>query len=216
MPEKAMIVIQEGEQENTEIAALFNPQSYQLSYRASYSEKKIAGLDGPISQYLAGESMTLEMTLFFDTYIPPSPGQAESGTDVSKQTGRLSGLLQIDVALHRPPIVKFKWGTFQFKGIVTSVKENYTMFLSDGTPVRARADISFQSVLNIGDAKRGTPLESPDRTKVRIMHEKEQLWHYAFKEYGDAEKWREIAAANGILNPLETEAGMMITLPAII
>lgn len=215
MVEKAIIEVLDGKRNPKKIEVMFNPESYNISYGASYSEKKIAGLDGPISQYISGESMTLDMTLYFDTYIPPAPGKAESGTSVAEKTKLLSNLLFIDSSLHRPPTVKFHWGNLKFKGIVTSVKENYTMFLSDGTPVRAKVDISFKSLLDVNKAKRQTPFESPDRTKIRTLHEKEQLWNYAWEEYGDAGKWREIAAANDIRNPLDITPGMKIRLPAL-
>lgn len=215
MPQKAVIKVLDGDANPEEIEVMFNPESYQLSYGASYSEKKIAGLDGPVSQYIAGESMTLDMTLFFDTYVPPTPDEAESGSNVAEKTAQLSKLVCIDGTLHRPPKVSFEWGTLQFNGVVVSVKETYTMFLSDGTPVRAKADISFRSLLDADQAKRQAPFESPDRTKVRVIHEKEQLWNYAWQEYGDPEKWRAIAAENKIMNPLEIEAGMEIRLPAL-
>lgn len=214
MPEKAVIEVLDGENAQ-EIKVMFNPESYNLSYGASYSEKKILGLDGPVSQYVSGESMTLDMMLYFDTYIPKTLLEPESGTNVAKKTKLLSNLVTIDGSLHRPPTVKFRWGTLQFKGIVTSVKENYTMFLSNGTPVRAKVDISFKSLLDVDNSKRQAPFESPDRTKMRVLHEKEQLWNYAWQEYGDAEQWREIAKANGIMNPLDIEPGMKIKLPAL-
>lgn len=214
MPEKAVIEVLDGENVQ-EIKVMFNPESYNLSYGASYSEKKILGLDGPVSQYVSGESMTLDMTLYFDTYIPKTLLEPESGTNVAKKTKLLSSLVTIDGSLHRPPTVKFRWGTLQFKGIVTSVKENYTMFLSNGTPVRAKVDISFKSLLDVDNSKRQAPFESPDRTKMRVLHEKEQLWNYAWQEYGDVEQWREIAKANGIMNPLDIEPGMKIKLPAL-
>ncbi len=215
MPQKAVIEVLEGNPSQTEIEVMFNPETYQLSYAASYSEKKIAGLDGPVSQFISGERMTLDMTLYFDTYVPATPDEAESGTSVAKKTKLLSELLLIDGSLHRPPVVKFKWGTLQFKGVVASVKESYTMFLSDGTPVRAKADVSFQSILDVDAAKRQAPFESPDRTKIRTVHESEQLWNYAWQEYGDVSKWREIADANHIRNPLELEPGTKIRLPAL-
>lgn len=215
MPQKAVIEVLEGDPAEKEIEVIFNPESYQLSYGAAYGEKKIAGLNGPISQFISGERMTLDMTLYFDTYVPATPAEAEGGTSVAEKTKLLSGLLLIDGTLHRPPIVKFKWGTLQFKGVVTSVKESYTMFLSDGTPVRAKADISFQSVPDMDTAKRQAPFESPDRTKIRVVHEREQLWNYAWQEYKDVSKWREIADANQIRNPLELEPGTEIRLPAL-
>lgn len=211
--EKAYIEIQNNSK--TKITVHFNPESYNLSYGASYSEKKIPGLNGPITQFVSGESTTLDMTLYFDTYVPATINAVESGTSVTKDTSSLSNLLVIDGTLHQPPAVKFCWGKLQFYGYVQSLKETYTMFLSDGTPVRAKVDISFKSLLNPSDNKRVSPFESPDRTKVRILHEKEQLWHYAWTEYGDVERWREIAAANNISNPLMLKPGTAIRLPAL-
>ena len=215
MTEKAVIKILDGENSDTEIEVMINPESYQLSYGASYSEKKIAGLSGPVSQYISGESMTLDMTLFFDTYQPPTPLEPEGGTSVAAKTKPIRELTFPDGTLHRPPTVAFCWGTLHFKGVVTSVKENYTMFLADGTPVRAKTDLTFHSVSDPDAVKRQTPFESPDRTKIRVIHENEQLWHYAYLEYQDAAKWREIARANGILNPLSPAVGMQIRLPAL-
>lgn len=134
---------------------------------------------------------------------------------MTEETEKLTQLLKIDGELHSPPAVKFCWGTLRFYGYVASVRANYTMFLSDGTPVRAKADVVLKSLLNPDDGKRMSPFESPDRTKVRVLREKEQLWQYAWEEYGDAERWREIAAANGIADPLDVEAGMAIRLPAL-
>lgn len=215
MAEKAVIEILDGNSNPKRIEVMFNPASYNLSYGASYAEKRIAGLNGPISQYICGESMTLDMTLYFDTYVPPTATKQEGGTSVAEKTKQLLSLVSIDGSLHRPPTVKFRWGSLQFKGIVTNVKEAYTMFLSDGTPVRAHADITFKSLQDADMAKRQAPFESPDRTKTRVLHEKEQLWNYAWQEYGDPRKWRVIAEANHIMNPLEIKAGTKITLPAL-
>lgn len=215
MTEKAVIKIMDGKRKEQEIKVMFNPESYRLSEGASYSEKRILGLDGPVSQFVAGERTTLDMTLFFDTYEPQTPDKPEGGSSVAEKTKKISQLLQIDGELHRPPTVKFCWGKLQFYGYLANVRANYTMFLSDGTPVRAKLDVSFQSLLNPDDSKRLSPFESPDRTKARLLHEKEQLWQCAWEEYGDAERWREIAAENDIANPLWIEAGMLIRLPAL-
>ncbi|MBD5469529.1 MAG: hypothetical protein HDR21_15495 [Lachnospiraceae bacterium] len=211
MTEKAVIEVEGGEK----IEVMFNPESYQLSQSASYSEKKIPGLDGPVSQFIAGETMTLDMTLYFDTYAPPTAEAGESGSSVAAKVGELTKLLKIDGSLHRPPSVSFCWGKLKFHGCVTCVKASYTMFLADGTPVRAKADVSFRSLLSADESRRQSPFESPDRTKVRVLHEDEQLWHYAWQEYGDVERWREIAIQNGITNPLDAEPGMTLTLPAL-
>jgi nucleoid-associated protein YgaU len=89
------------------------------------------------------------------------------------------------------------------------------MFLSDGKPVRAKLEVTFKSLFDIKSAQRKSPFESPDRTKYRTIHEGEQLWNFANREYGSPEMWRVIAKENGIMNPLDIYPGQVIKLPAL-
>lgn len=209
-----------------EIPVLFNPAEYQLKDSVQYAEKTIPGQAGPITQFIAGAASQLHMTLFFDTY-ETSPNRAGNDlaakmsqkevkpTDVSKLTSQIVNLMQIEGSLHRPPLVEFIWGAMHFKGIVKAVDSTYTMFLEDGMPVRARLEVTFQSVTDPTESKKKTPFESPDRTKYRVIEQGMQLWHIAYEEYGDAELWRVIAKENGIINPREITVGQRLRLPAL-
>ena len=127
---KAKLVI-EKEMGSDTIDVLFNPSEYQLTDGASYSEKKVPGLDGPIIQYISGEATELSVSLFLDTYVPktssllgdalsvvpvsiPGVGSSTESTDVSKITKKIAAATSIDGSLHRPPTVKFKWGSLNF------------------------------------------------------------------------------------------------------
>ena len=210
---KAKLIV-EGKKKAIEVE--FNPAEYNLSSGIQYSEKSIPGLDGPIGQYIAGNSTTLNVTLIFNTYNPPTLNNpTESGKDVMGYTKQIVDLTLIDGKLHRVPKVTFSWGSIQFTGIVTDVKENYTMFLADGKPVRAKVDVTFKSVYDIKNDKRISPLESPDRTKVKTIVQGDSLWSIAAKEYDDPEKWKVIAKENGILNPLDIYPGQTLKLPPL-
>lgn len=210
---KAKLIV-EGKQKAIQVE--FNPAEYNLSSGIQYSEKNIPGLDGPIGQYIAGNSTTLNVTFMFNTYNPPTMDHPkESGKDVTGYTKQIANLTRIDGKLHRVPKVTFSWGSIQFTGIVTDVKENYTMFLADGKPVRAKVDVTFKSVYDVKSGKRVSPLESPDRTKVKIIMQGDSLWSIAAKEYQDPEKWRVIAKENGILNPLDIYPGQTLKLPPL-
>lgn len=210
---KAKLIV-EGKAKAIEVE--FNPAEYNLSNGIQYSEKSIPGLDGPIGQYIAGNSTTLNVTLMFNTYNPPTlENPTEGGKDVTGYTKQIADLTLIDGKLHRVPKVTFSWGSIQFTGIVTEVKENYTMFLADGKPVRAKVDVTFKSVYNVKNDKRVSPLESPDRTKVKTVMQGDSLWSIAAKEYEDPEKWKVIAKENGILNPLDIYPGQILKLPPL-
>lgn len=195
----------------------FNPSEYSISEGATYADKSIPGLDGPLTQFVAGTASTLSLTLICDTYKPPEALTLfkEGGTDVSIETKKIVGLVSLKGDLHRPPTVTFSWGSLSFKGVITDVRQNYTMFLADGKPVRAKLDITFKSIFDINKQKRKSPFESPDRTKYRTIHEGEQLWNFAYQEYASPEMWRVIAKENGIMNPLDIHPGQIIKLPAL-
>ena len=208
--ERAILVPEGG---NQEIKVQFNPAEYNLSRSTSYAEKKILGMDDPFTQYIAGESETLKITLMFDTYIPPGENQAEeSGTDVRIQTEKIAQLMAIDPKKHRPPKVTFRYGSLIFAGVITELNQTFTMFLANGMPVRAKLEVTFRS---LGKENTHVPLESPDRTKCRTVHEGQSLWGLAYEEYGDPEKWKEIARENHITDPLRIKAGQILRLPAL-
>lgn len=209
---KAILKVEKG----IPIVCQFNPSEYQIADSAKYSEKTVPGGHSTISQFISGTSSALTLTLTFDTYIPPTiENPNEGGIDVSILTQQIVELTRIKGTLHRPPIVTFLWGTVTFQGIITEVKQKFTMFLSSGIPVRAKLDVTFKSVEQESLLKRISPLESPDRTKYRIFKEGEYLWNYAKEEYESPQMWRVIAKANGIMNPLEIEAGQVLKLPAL-
>lgn len=203
---KAMILVHYGP--TTErLDVLFNPSEYALDSSNQYSWKTIPGLSQPIAQFVSGESTTLTMDLFFDSY--------EVRTDVRKHTMKIVGLLDVDKDLHAPPLCKFVWGTLQFKGIVEKVSQKYTMFLETGVPVRATLNVTFKAIQSIKEQFKYIPRQSADRTKQRTFKQGDQLWQIAAEEYEDAGLWREIARANGIGNPKRIEPGTIIKIPRL-
>lgn len=190
----------------------FNPAEYNLSKGVSYTDKKVLGMDNPFTQFISGEAETLKMTLMFDTYLPPSDTrEQEGGSDVRKKTDKIIELMDLDPTMHRPPIVTFCYGSLQFRGVITEANQSFTMFLGNGMPVRAKLDLTFRAV----EKPKTVPLESPDRTKRRTIHESQSLWMLAWEEYGDPQMWKVIAKENHIKNPLDLKPGQVLKLPAI-
>jgi hypothetical protein len=197
----------DGSPKGASIKVMFNPGEYSIQKANQYAETPLLGLPTPIRQFSSGGAETLTLDLFFDTY--------EKGEDVRVYTEKVAGLLNIDPELHAPPTLKFIWGKLSFKCVLEQVTKKFTMFLADGTPVRATLGVTFKEYKTIQEQLASRPLQSADRTKSRIAQEGDSLWSMAAQEYDDPALWRMIARANEIDNPRFLTPGMQLTIPPL-
>src|SRR5262249_60083406 len=105
---------------------------------------------------------------------------------------RLEAFVQIDSALHAPPVVEFAWAKFSFTGVITSMREKMTLFSDDGRRLRARLSISFRSYKSAEVQLRELKLSSPDRSHVRVLREGGTLAHIANEVYGEPAMGRQV------------------------
>ena len=104
---------------------------------------KVQG-DSPTLEFTSADPQTLTVELFFDTY--------ESGEDVHKiYVQALEDLAAVDVTKGRPPLLMYQFGSGPaFAGVISNVQTRYTLFLPDGTPVRASVSIRLGSAGKVG------------------------------------------------------------------
>lgn len=189
------------------IPVLFNPTQYSLDQANTLAEVGVPGLSAPILQYVRGNGRTLSMDLFFDTW--------EAQSDVRDHTRLIYGLLDLRGPLHRPPVCLFTWGKFNFDCVVERVGGRFTLFLADGTPVRATLSVSFKEFVEVEVLVRRPPTESADHAKSYLVRRGDTLASIAAAEYGDPARWRPIAEANAIANPRLLAPGTRLALPAL-
>lgn len=204
MERQVISVTPEGQ---SSFSALFNPTEYTLAKANQLAEAAIPGLQAPILQYVHGNTRTLDMDLYFDTY--------EEGTDVRAATDKVYQLLLIDPSTHAPPICDIAWGTFQFRAVVDHVSGKFTLFLSDGTPVRATLSVTFKEFIDVDALVQVQPTQSADHRKTRVVKSGDRIDNIANEEYGDPGMWRPIAEANNMDNPDELTPGQMLIIPAL-
>jgi hypothetical protein len=185
----------------------FNPTNYSLSKANQIAEAAIPGLNAPILQFVHGNVRTLDMELYFDTY--------EEGWSVAPSTKRIYNLLLIDPATHAAPICEISWGTFIFQGVLDHVNGKFTLFLSDGTPVRATLTVTFKEYIDVDKLVRVQPTQSADHRKMRVVKSGDRIDNIAGEEYGDPDGWRAIAEANQMDNPFALEPGHVLIVPAL-
>jgi hypothetical protein len=213
-PEKAFIKTEDGQQ----IPCMFNPTEFSMQLSNSWSGKTIANRRAPKVRFGGSDSATMSMDLTFDS--------TDTGKPVTDYTDKLVKLMQLSdkapgwkasVPAGRPLWCQFGWGRWlSFKSVITSLSLSFTYFGSDGTPLRAKATLSLKqyepdAAYPYQNPTSGTPM--PHR--VHQVQVGETLDRISAQAYGDANQWRAIAEANGILNPLALEPGMIIALPDV-
>ena len=186
----------------------------------------------PLVQYTGGGSEILQFKLFFDSMSAGS--EVDGGTvqklsfagnsllpsltksiDVRTYTNKVYRLMEIDADKHVPPLLKLKWSSLQFTGHLISCSIQFVRFSEQGMPLRAWMDCTFQEYIAPDKVGVARPLESPDTTKYRTVHQGDSLWALSAKEYGQPEQWRAIADANRLSNPRQLRSGERLVLPAL-
>ena len=126
----ATVKIQSLEGSGMPINAQFNPTELSIDKQVPWQKKKKSSGDEPTLEFTASEPKTLEVELVFDLF--------ETGGNVHDVVAPLEQLTEIDPSLKRPPLVLFTWGALPpFAGVIENLSVRYTLFLPDGTPVRA-------------------------------------------------------------------------------
>ncbi len=191
----------------------FNPEQFRITKMAKYSSSDEK--EQPFIVYSGVALPQLDISFFFDTSGIKELSKVGSviESDVTVLTNEFAGLVHVDASLHRPPVVQFVWGSVCFSGFVEQVATTYTKFNKNGMPVQAKVDAHLTGMPEVSQSK--IPLQSPDRTKSRVVSAETDLWRLAGSEYGDISKWREIAKANGIMDPFDIPAGTALKVPAL-
>ena len=193
----------------------FNPSEYVFSKQVNWPRQHIRGKDLARLDFGGGEPATLTMQLFFDTY--------EKRKDVRDTTDKIWKMSMLDkdtinkkTQRGRPPLVKFVWGNmWTFNAVITSVSQRFTLFLPDGMPVRATLDVTFQQVEEASLKQNPTSGGGPP-VKRRLVRPGDTLAGIAFEEYNDPTRWRVIAEANGLENPMRLLPGQELAIPPLI
>jgi nucleoid-associated protein YgaU len=224
------------------IVALFNPQTLRYGKEATW---KIGPVTGQTTlagyhqvSFLSTQPRTLTIELFFDTYegdptVPIPTGAAAmrlaaalasgavpaTGVSVRPFTARVADLAEVLSELHHPPRCQLWWGrNLLLQGVLTSLSEEFTMFLADGTPVRATLTCTFTEAVDPDAAEAMEELHSADIVRRWVVRRGDTLSAIAAVVYGDPTSWRPIALANSITDPRDLGAlvGRSLTIPRLV
>jgi len=209
-----------------EIEVLFNPNSYTITKSVVWNtpaggnasreqeQETQRNRNAPPLSFGGGGNRVLTLNLFFDIT------EDALISDVRQITNKIVSLTRIvgDEDNDMPPVCEISWGgdapegsDFPFKGVITSLSQEFTLFDNEGKPLRANLTLSLKEYLHPIEDERET---DPELT-TRIVKRGDSLSSIAADVYMDAKLWRKIALRNNISNPRKLEIGQRLLIPRI-
>jgi len=203
---------------NEPIYVMFNPEEYSVNRDNNFAQTAIPGLSAPILQFVHGNMQTLEMELFLDTFESHREGNRvlnQAGEDVRHLTSKITDMMNIDATTHAPPVLVFTWASLSFTCVLARASQKFILFLPNGTPVRARLQVTFNEFSNAEFEAQALKLETADFSKLHVVGGGETLSSIAFLKYVNPALWRPIALANNIDDPRTLPVGLRLLVPQL-
>jgi len=189
------------------VVVQFNPTSLSYSVQNTLEKK---GRDANAKQFVAQTTAKLEFDLIFDS--------THDGGDVRSETDKIKQYLNPgDKKTNKdqaPALVGFRWGTFLFKGIVESFKENLDFFSAEGVPLRSTLKIGLASQ-DAKDVFAALPPGHPDASAagagdVSLATVGGRGTSGMASQGGNPDAGRALAAANGFESMRNPGAGIAV------
>lgn len=176
---------------------MFNPASLKVTVTNQFQDEQSGG-NGTPTQNARASTTKLETELVFDT--------TEDGADVRDRSGRLKALaLSAEGDPPRPPpTVVFRWGRFQFVGLIESFGETLDFWSAEGVPLRATVTLAMKGVRRDSVAP-----DPPPAAVLNTLPAGGTGATDAATRAGDPAAGRAIAAANG-LESMRAAAGASV------
>lgn len=208
---RAHLLLENGDR----IAFWFNPTTLRTERRASYNRRGGAAREAPTLEYLGTKSEALSLELLLHAYGEQSSEALKAKIEDVEKLVEPTIAVRGAAARSRPQRVWLVWGSYMSAvSVCTSVSATVELFDSDGSPLRATVAIVLtQAAPEPGGKGQNPTTRATQRRRSHLVHAGDTLAGIAYAHYRDPTRWRQIAEANEIEDPLRLNAGTHITVP---
>lgn len=201
----------------------FNPETLKVAFANQIQTPEGGGAagdqrGGAAQQFVGAGTTKLTLQLWFDVSQPQT---GDAVRDVRKLTEKITHFItpkpdKKDKKKFLPPGVRFIWGSFQFDGIMESLEENLEFFSSEGIPLRASMTLNLtQQKIDTYKFPKDAPPNLPlPGTRPLTPAKTGSTAQSLASEAGKGDDWQSMAAANGIENPRQLQAGTLLDMNA--
>ncbi len=196
-----------------EFSVMLNPENFSIETTTTYDEETTNGKHN----YLKYRSRTTPRitipTLIFDVTgaIPKDEWPKDCKTIPQMIKKLRATVYDLDGESHQPPIVKIKWGTFSYPVRIKKFNIKYTLFDSNGTPLRAEVSLEVNFFYQLEKEEK----KSPDLTHLVEVKAGDTLPLMCARVYNNSSYYLQIAKINGLTNFRNLKPGTMLEFPPI-
>jgi nucleoid-associated protein YgaU len=207
--------------------AQFNPNSTSESLKIEYADPSAAGQVDGVKKFQHVNSTELKLSLTLDaTGVSGANGTKGSSGTMGLTSDTFSipdeikafkdATVEYDGQKHEVPYVHIVWGKLDFKGRLTQLNINHTMFNSSGVPIRSVIEATFSSAKDLITQAKEKSNASPDLTHVRTVQTGDTLPLMCQTIYDDSAYYLKVARFNNLIDFRNLEPGSEIIFPPVI
>ncbi len=212
-----------------------NPESYTKNYKVEYDNRRPHGSQGSSGRFNSTAPEQLKLDFYFDGTDTIQgydyDGLAKNRTSedatvtnenvprddlVARQIDRfLNTVYDMSGEIHRPHFLKIVWGEHLFQGILSNLDINYTLFHSNGKPLRVKISATFLDYVAQEQREQKSRRRSPDLTRIRRIKAGDRLDKMVNEFYNDPKFAQQVARANNLTTFRFIRPGIELSFPPL-
>lgn len=196
-----------------ELDLQINPASLKYTMGISYSKDKRMGVSGKEIKFDSYDDSTLTFDILLDD-TGVIPMKRKSIVDTINFLEEV--LYNLDGDTHDPNYLHVNWGSFSYKGRVSSLSYDYTMFRPDGSPLRVKISVTLTGYMNKLYESQIVNRRSPDLSRLIVLKSGESVAFWCNEIYGDGSYCMEVARYNNLPDFRNVPAGTELLFPPLV
>ncbi|MDR3061995.1 MAG: hypothetical protein LBU57_07775 [Dysgonamonadaceae bacterium] len=195
-----------------EIELQVNPSTLKYTKGVSYTKDKRIGSLGNNKKFdvYAGSNLTFDF-IFDSTGVIPSKQGIIEMIDLFEEVA-----YNLDGDVHEPNYLYVNWGCFLYKGRMSSLSYDYSLFSPNGTPLRVKISVTITGYMDKLSQTLKMNLCSPDLSRIITLKSGESIPFWCNEIYGDPSYCRDVARYNGLSGFRYVKPGTQLMFPPLI
>lgn len=191
-----------------------NPGKVKLSKGIQYAEDRQLGSLNGANTYVRYQPETFSFECLFDGVGALEPDNETASVHDMVKDLELR-LYDYNTEGHRPSYVKVEYGDITFFGQLKSLDTEYSLFDSDGIPLRAELRVTLSGYCSHKEEKSRFSKRSPDVSRLVKLQDGETLAFLCSEIYGDPLLVGQVARFNNLDGFRNIPAGTEILMPML-